>query len=314
MNRIEAVSGKFSHSLALSIAIYMVSIFPVASNAQDTRTVTRDGNTGTIQALSEKKSNNTISPSISKIVLYRPLSDRQDNAVSVFVNDMYHASLVGGGATDICLPPELIKLSARLMKVSDGPKDQKEAHATFQLANGKVQYVKVMQQAQVPVLQAVSADVAERDMSGIKRQVHTISRVIGTQDCQAPKGVAQVELKGDNLFQFARADRSGLSSQGLAALDAANGQIQKTYGQIKQIRVIGHADPIGDAASNQLLSEQRARTVLQYLQDNGLTAGSAQAIGMGSSQPVVSCATASDMISCNAPNRRVVIELIGQPR
>ncbi len=289
-------------------------MLPVSADAQDTRTVTRDGNTGTIQALNNKQINNVVAPYTSRMVLYRPLSDRQDNAITVFVNNMYHVSLIGGGATDICLSPEVIQLSARLMKVSDGPKDQKEAHAKFQLENGKVQYVRVTQEAQAPVLQAVAADVAEREMQGIKRQVHTISRVIGAQDCQLPKGSAQFELKGDSLFQFARSDRAGLSSQGLTALDDASGQIQKTYSQIKQIRVIGHADPIGDAASNQLLSEQRARTVLKYLQDNGLTAQTTQAIGLGSTQPVVSCATAADMIACNAPNRRVVIEILGQPR
>jgi len=79
--------------------------------------------------------------------------------------------------------------------------------------------------------------------------------------------------------------------------------------------VIGHTDRIGSEAYNQSLSEQRARTVADYLIAKGLFADKVRAEGRGESSPVTggSCpdGAKAQMIACLAPDRRVEVRLTG---
>lgn len=303
-------------NVGLALLGFVSLVLTPLALAQDIRTTTRDGLTASIEALSGPYSVDAIGPDMAKIVFYRPQTDRQDNAVSLFVNGMYHTSLVGTGFSDLCIAPDEVELSGRLMKVSDGPKDGQEARLKADLNTAGIQYVRVLEQGARPVLQIVPAEVAQQEMQGSKRQVHTISRVIGATNCQLPAGAALIELPGDTLFEFARSDREGLSGKGVAALDGVAAQIKQNYGVIDRVRVLGHADPIGDPALNLVLSDRRALTVLQYLQEQGVNPKVALAVGMGSSQPVVDCGRAqtTQSIACNAPNRRVVVEVLGQEK
>jgi OmpA-OmpF porin, OOP family len=67
------------------------------------------------------------------------------------------------------------------------------------------------------------------------------------------------------------------------------------------IEVAGHTDADGDDASNQALSEQRARAVVDYLVRAGLPADRFTATGYGSTQPVAS----NDTDEGKAQNRRI---------
>lgn len=72
------------------------------------------------------------------------------------------------------------------------------------------------------------------------------------------------------------------------------------------LQIIGHTDSDGDAAYNQQLSEQRARSVANVLQGNGVPQNRIQAIGRGESQPVASNLNAAG----KAQNRRVEIIIL----
>lgn len=67
------------------------------------------------------------------------------------------------------------------------------------------------------------------------------------------------------------------------------------------IDVVGHTDADGEEPANQLLSEQRAQAVVDYLVKAGLPAERFTALGYGSMQPVASNATAEG----KAQNRRI---------
>jgi OOP family OmpA-OmpF porin len=67
------------------------------------------------------------------------------------------------------------------------------------------------------------------------------------------------------------------------------------------IEVAGHTDADGDAAFNQVLSEQRAQAVVDYLVRAGLPADRFTATGHGSTQPVAS----NDTDEGKAQNRRI---------
>ena len=53
------------------------------------------------------------------------------------------------------------------------------------------------------------------------------------------------------------------------------------------MQFVGHADSRGDAASNQLLSERRAQTVLEWFRGHGFANNKLSATGVGSTQPVI---------------------------
>lgn len=110
----------------------------------------------------------------------------------------------------------------------------------------------------------------------------------------------RLSLDGAVLFDTGQ---STLKSSARAALDALLPRI-RTYGAGARIDVEGHTDDVGEAASNQTLSEARAAAVADYLA-NALDVPAAQVgrTGHGESRPAVP----NDSDAARAKNRRVDI-------
>ena len=81
--------------------------------------------------------------------------------------------------------------------------------------------------------------------------------------------------------------------------------IMKDNGQIK-IEISGHTDLTGTEPLNLKLSEARAKTVVEYLVQNGIDRSRINFKGYGSSQPVADNASASG----RAKNRRVEFKIL----
>jgi len=103
-------------------------------------------------------------------------------------------------------------------------------------------------------------------------------------------------FRSEVLFDF---DSFILKPGGLLELRRVAGVLIKY--QQTSIRIEGHTDSTGSETYNQLLSENRAKTVKNALVQNGVISSRIQTIGYGESQPV-----SSD----NAMNRRVNIVII----
>ncbi|WP_421375339.1 OmpA family protein [Paraburkholderia sp. DD10] len=118
---------------------------------------------------------------------------------------------------------------------------------------------------------------------------------------QAPPPVPRkLSLSGDANFEVDKATLTAAARTRLDALiAAAQGMTFNT------VAVSGFTDSTASAAHNQALSERRAQTVAQYLQEHGLKARQFVAKGYGKADPVASNATASG----RAQNRRVEIAL-----
>ena len=71
------------------------------------------------------------------------------------------------------------------------------------------------------------------------------------------------------------------------------------------VDVIGHTDSVGSESYNQGLSEQRARSVAEYLSGQGVMAARLLVAGMGEAQPIAS----NDTPQGRAQNRRVSIQI-----
>lgn len=80
--------------------------------------------------------------------------------------------------------------------------------------------------------------------------------------------------------------------------------VLKEY-QKTTVDIIGHTDNVGSAAYNQRLSEDRARSVAEYLAGQGILPARLLVAGMGESQPIASNATPEG----RARNRRVTIQI-----
>lgn len=137
-------------------------------------------------------------------------------------------------------------------------------------------------------------------------------------DIQVPKGIqavkAQTEGKcihrvtvvGDALFDF---DKSDLRADAEVTLAAAGPEIAKA-GQHKVV-VNGHTDSKGSDAYNNQLSEDRARTVRDWLASQRFVPADTATMGYGEKQPVAPNANpdGSDSPEGRQKNRRVEIDI-----
>ena len=129
----------------------------------------------------------------------------------------------------------------------------------------------------------------------------------------APPPLDKITLSGDALFAF---NKATLNPSALWRLDELADKI-KTVTHLDEVVLVGHTDRLrsdGHPERNQLLSEQRAESIKQYLVGKGIPAEKIHASGAGSTQPLVQCSTRTSkqkQIECLQPNRRVEIILRG---
>lgn len=124
------------------------------------------------------------------------------------------------------------------------------------------------------------------------------------RDADAAAAAAAVAAAIANLpsVQFETAS-AVLTPASATVLDAMASALLAGPGDVVY-EVRGHTDSSGDAAANQVLSEQRASAVIVALVARGVPAGGLAAVGLGEIDPLVSPeATEAD----RAANRRVVV-------
>lgn len=120
-------------------------------------------------------------------------------------------------------------------------------------------------------------------------------------------------LQNDATFAFGKAD---LNAAGKDQLDKNVVAKLGNCASVKLILITGHTDRIGGHDTNQKLSEKRAEAVKAYLDSKGVRAEAIETMGAGKTQaiPAVKCddrQPRKKLIDCLAPNRRVVIEVVG---
>lgn len=130
----------------------------------------------------------------------------------------------------------------------------------------------------------------------------------------AARAVAQqFTLSTDALFPFDRHALADILPNGREELDALARKLLAPGVQASRIHVVGYTDRLGGAAYNRRLSEQRAATVRDYLVGRGVPADAIDAEGRGAGDPVKECGAQprAALIECLAPNRRVVVRVLG---
>jgi len=120
-------------------------------------------------------------------------------------------------------------------------------------------------------------------------------------------GSIAYNVEADVLFDFGRSD---IKPAAAAELQRIAASLKSEVPGDAPIQVDGHTDAKGDHPSNQRLSEQRARAIVEWLATKGgIDRGRLKATGYGETKPVAAntTATGADNPEGRAKNRRVVI-------
>lgn len=122
----------------------------------------------------------------------------------------------------------------------------------------------------------------------------------------APPQPVRVYVGADAFFGF---DKAELTPQAKQALDRIIERARNA--EEATVTIIGHADRIGPTGYNDALSQRRARTVENYLLEQGMPESAVSMSARGEGDPVVACEgrRGDSLIECLQPNRRTEIEL-----
>jgi OOP family OmpA-OmpF porin len=251
-----------------------------------------------------------------QVVYYRSKTGTQRvGAAHIYVDRQFHTGLLPGGYTRFCLAPGTHTLGAYL---DDAPRYLGKSTDLYQasLQGGQTYFLRVREDGTTFPL-PVKREEAERELVETREQVHVLSRVSAVEACRHydylddDTRYKDYTLSSDVLFAFGKSGYGDISAAGHKAVAQWLKDLQRDDAQIRQIQVVGHTDPIGHEAENQLLGLQRATTVRQLLIDNGLAESIISATSAGNREPLVhSCyGSRAEQIACYAPNRRVVLRV-----
>jgi OOP family OmpA-OmpF porin len=129
------------------------------------------------------------------------------------------------------------------------------------------------------------------------------------------------DISADGMFAFGSAEVTQLGRTRIDNLITTMEQAGIT--DVRNIRIVGHTDPLGAADYNMRLSQQRADSVKAYLVSRGVNADVITTSGAGESQLRVTEADCkakgqasprATLIECLKPNRRVEVTATGVQR
>ncbi|OOF39102.1 hypothetical protein BKK49_08605, partial [Rodentibacter rarus] len=242
-------------------------------------------------------------------VFYRQ-SEVQGAATNIYVDGNYQVSLLPNAysAVAVCADKHLFTTSFS----SNQKFGNRTQGASYTLPVGDIAYVKVLQTPNGQLyLERVERSVAEQEIANLPKENHTLSRVPNATNCQPPVVIAAIAVDSSALFAFDKYGYNDILPTGRAKLENFMEHV-KTL-NVSHIVVGGHTDSLGSDSYNQVLSEKRANSVKQQLQQVGITAP-VHAIGYGKKEPVVTnCGGlfGAAKNQCNLPNRRVEVTVYG---
>ena len=267
----------------------------------------------------------------TRVFVYR--SSQLPNAlpVNLYLNGKYHASLLGGGFTEFCAAPGSVNVKVALDDASKLHTSKSDAGQRLILKAGQTIFLKV-DESTLPAIGLLSGTEAQTksEMLGTRRQIHTISRANAAVACAEPAVVAvapapppapkppvprEYALETDALFEFGKAE---LRASGYNAIESLVQRLLQDFSSVERIRLVGYTDPIGSAAFNKKLSQQRADVVARQITSRSIPVERGIDVeGRGSVELVkTGCGntpTPENKI-CHAPNRRVMVVITGARR
>lgn len=243
-----------------------------------------------------------------KLIVYRAENkkDRSNDSVLVSDNNRILGGLMQGQYLDvnICHAYNNITLQTpsnteHTVKVLPGLDHDQYIKITG-VENGKVKF------------ERINEFIAKEELANYDYQSFLTNRSYPECDVIKDVIIKEMQLGADALFKFDGYELSNILARN--RLDKMLEQIKEMKLKITKIVVVGHTDRTGSVAYNQSLSEDRARTIVSYLKNNGVES-EIESIGVGSSEPITKYCSdylpREELIECLQPDRRVVVQLWG---
>ena len=266
----------------------------------------------------------------TRIVVFR--NNQAPNAlpVNIYLNGQYHASLLRGGFSEFCAAPGAVNIKVALDDASRLHTSKLDAGQRLALQAGQTIYLKVDESTSPAIGLLSGTEVqAKADVEGTRRQIHTISRAKAALTCGQPAPVVvaapppppkppaprEYALETDALFEFGKAE---IRASGYNAIESLVQRLLQDFSSGERIRVVGYTDPIGSAAFNKKLSQDRAVVVGRQIAarnipiERGIVAegrGPIELVKTGCGNTP----TPENKL-CHAPNRRVMVVITGARR
>lgn len=266
----------------------------------------------------------------TRVFVYRSNKTNTPLPVNIYLNGQYHASLLSGGYTEFCTAPGDVNIKAALDDASRLHVSKMDAGQRLTNKAGQTVFLKVDERTP-PALSLLLGNEAQSkaEMQGTRRQIHTISRAKAALTCAEPGVVVaaippaaptppaprEYALEADALFEFGKAE---LRASGFNAIESLVQRVKQDFTSVERIRVVGYTDPIGSAAINKKLSQERADVVARQIGNRNIkTSRGIEAEGRG---PIELAKTGCgntptpENKACHAPNRRVMVVITGARR
>lgn len=260
-----------------------------------------------------------VPPNLAGVIFYRSPDILPGDAVNIYANNEYIASLLSGAYQQVALCPENQLINAEYAKQDPAYVRKHNQGISYNLAPEQIVFFEVVPDADYGVaVRPIDAQTGLQAVIGQKllRQNHTLPRLDRQSTC-GQKILKQYTLEASALFKFDKFDYANMLERGKAEIQAISQDMQQYMNQITNIAVIGHTDPDGSYAYNMKLSRDRADTVKQALQSNGINGNLISTEGRGKNEPLITdCAARhpnnrESRLACNQPNRRVQINVYG---
>ncbi|MBK5074733.1 OmpA family protein [Budviciaceae bacterium CWB-B4] len=241
-----------------------------------------------------------VSERLAQVVFYRPVGDADVGVSNVYIDREFQGALRNGEYTVFCVDPGKHVIEAY---ADDAPNyDGKESpKSVARLNGGKTYFIEANRVPGVGTPIAVTRSQAESKLFGYKGGA-TINRASAVRSCDYAGGAPL----GNVLFSFAGKNVSDIEAGGTEIVQNMANHINGLP-LVTRVNVVGHADPVGNPASNRKLSLQRAETVKQMLISYGVSPAVLFTNGQGDSNPTVDCTgmEKTERNLCNRANRRV---------
>jgi OOP family OmpA-OmpF porin len=266
----------------------------------------------------------------TRVYVYRSNQAPNASPVNIYLNGQYHASLLRGGFTEFCAAPGAVNIKAALDDASKLHMSKLDSGQRLDLKAGQTIFLKV-DESTLPAIGLLSGTAAQTkaEMESTRRQIHTISRAKAALTCGQPAAVAVVTptpapkppapreyaLETDALFEFGKAE---IRASGYNAIESLMQRLLQDFSSVERVRVVGYTDPIGSAAFNKKLSQQRADVVARQIASRNIRIERGiHAEGRGPIELVkMGCGNTPtpENKTCHAPNRRVMVVITGARR
>lgn len=151
-------------NLLNSLAVFAIVLTTVSSvQAQEKSTARQIESLAAVYDLQ----NQGVANGQSRIIFYNPGTSSLPGAATVYINGRYHASLIAGAYSPVCLPPGKVELGTRQIDIQKrANKDGLDSMTLVSLQNGQNQYVRVQGDSKKTIaLIPVNASEAQKELA-----------------------------------------------------------------------------------------------------------------------------------------------------